>query len=101
MSCSRDSSGKCGSVSDIKTEIKSETMDVGREESTTIKEEPMTPSTQMGEDTKPSFKIEPIAPSSTDKKPKCPCPCRKFSFFSYFHRGKIFILGVIFFFFLF
>lgn len=61
----------------MKTEIKSESMDMGGEESTTVKEEPMTPSTQT-EDTKPSFKIEPIAPNSTDKKPKCPCPCREY-----------------------
>ncbi|KAK6630216.1 hypothetical protein RUM43_015009 [Polyplax serrata] len=73
VSCGREGSGK-GSVSDMKTEIKSESMDMGGEESTTVKEEPMTPSTQT-EDTKPSFKIEPIAPNSTDKKPKCPCPC--------------------------
>lgn len=54
-------------------------MDIGGEESTTVKEEPMTPSTQA-EDSKPSFKIEPIASNSTDKKPKCPGPCRKYNY---------------------
>lgn len=72
----REGSGGKGMMPDVKTEIKSEPMEMGNDESNAIKEEPMSPSNQTtGEDGKPSFKIEPIAQNSADKKAKVQPRC--------------------------